>query len=107
MKYIIAFVLAVITGVTYSADYVIPTQGKTHDGKYPIYQIDGMLNDINYGSKVDSTRYQPSDLLGHMVYLNPQDVGRGYACDFVCKDDQDHIVGLNPQVKWMEKKKKK
>lgn len=76
---------------------MIKIVGNTADGEYPIYELEGELNDLNYRSP--GLIWTPTDLLSRMVYLRPQDVDHGYTCDWVCKDSANHIVGLNPQRK--------
>jgi len=96
---------------------MIPTLGRTTDGKYNIYNLQGELDDLSYATIEDgyvmqqgklvrqSLVYQPDDLLGRMDFISVKDLNKnGYRCDFVCKDAQGHIVGLNPQRKWMLKK---
>lgn len=70
--------------------------GSTKDGKYPIYDLSGELLDVNYRSS-RSIIYQPDDLVGRVNFIDMKDVDHGYTCDFVCKDKEGHIVGLNPQ----------
>lgn len=80
---------------------LIPTTGKTVDQKYYTYDLQGELDDINYMS--GDTVYQPQDLKGLMPFIQRTDVNRnGYQCQIVCKDRQGHVVGLNPNVKWLQ-----
>lgn len=70
--------------------------GKTADGKYNVYDLDGDLNDINYRTS-NSILFQPDDLPARMQYLSFKDAKSGaYACDFICKDKAGHTVGLSP-----------
>lgn len=68
--------------------------GKTADGKYPIYQLEGDVDALSYFSP--GLVWTPNDLLTKLVYVDPADVDHGYTCDWVCKDSANHIVGLNP-----------
>lgn len=75
----------------------IKVVGKTADGKYPIYELEGDLSDLKYFSP--GLAWTPDDLLTRLVYLEPADVDNRYKCDWVCKDSANHIVGLNPAQK--------
>jgi hypothetical protein len=76
----------------------IPVIGKSADGKYPVYKLEGDLTDINYFS--GNTSWQSGDLLTRMVFLEPQDVNHGkYFCEFICKDGFQNVVGINPSFK--------
>lgn len=77
----------------------IPTHGKTADGKYPIYDLKGDLADINYATS-NGVVYSPDGLVGRVEWLKPEDANTAnYRCDFVCKDKNDRVVGLNPEWK--------
>ena len=82
-------------------DHPIPVVGKTADGKYPIYQLKGELDDFNWFS--GNIVYAPGDLLGNMVFVDMNDIKKGgeYSCAYVCKDRAGHIVGMNPAYKAM------
>lgn len=70
--------------------------GKSDDGKYPIYDLQGDLNDLNYQTSGNIV-YQPDDLPDRMVFLSPKDAtGGAYKCEFICKDAKGRVVGLNP-----------
>jgi hypothetical protein len=75
--------------------------GKTADGKYPIYELEGDVNALSYFSP--GLVWTPNDLLTRLAYLEPADVDHGYTCDWVCKDSANHIVGLNPGRKISQK----
>lgn len=76
----------------------IPVIGKTADGKYPVYNLEGDLTDINYFS--GNTSWRSGDLLTRMVFLDPQDVNHGkYFCEYICKDGFQNVVGINPSFK--------
>lgn len=80
----------------------VPAAGRTADGKYPLYVLEGDLDDLNYVSVRTNIIYQPRDLLRRMVFLAETDAkSNQYQCGFVCKDAKARIVGLNPQVRWM------
>lgn len=82
-------------------DHPIPIVGKTADGKYPIYQLKGELDDFNWFS--GSIVYAPADLLGNMVFVDINDIKKGgeYVCEYVCKDKAGNIVGMNPAYRAM------
>lgn len=76
----------------------IPVIGKSADGKYPVYMLEGDLTDINYFS--GNTSWRSGDLLTRMVFLDPQDVNHGkYFCEYICKDGFQNVVGINPSFK--------
>lgn len=80
----------------------IPTLGKTADGKYPVYNLQGDLEDANYASP--GRVWQPDDLLKRMVFVDAADVKAGVAkCEWICKNRAQQVIGLNPQIKWMAK----
>lgn len=76
------------------AEAAIKVVGKTADGKYPIYELEGELNDTGYFSS--GVKWTANDLQSRLAYIAPEDVDHGYSCDWVCKDSANHIVGLNP-----------
>lgn len=78
---------------------IIKIIGQTADGRYPIYQLRGDLSDFSYQSDSPDLVWRPSDLLTRLVYLDPNDVNKGYECDWICKDEKGHVVGLNPILK--------
>lgn len=80
---------------TTEASAVLKIVGKTADGKYPIYELEGDVDDLRYMAP-GGVIWMPMDLLNRMVYLEPADVDHGYTCDWVCKDNANHIVGLHP-----------
>lgn len=85
----------------------VPVIGRTADQKYPVYGIKGDLEDINYMTTDGKTVYQPTDLFKRMGYVETSDVkGHGIQCEFICKNAAGQVIGLNPQVKWMEAKVK-
>lgn len=80
---------------------LIPATGQTSDKKYYTYDLVGELDDINYFS--GDTVYQPQDLKGLMPFVQKADVNRnGYQCQIICKDRTGQVVGLNPNVKWLQ-----
>ncbi len=80
----------------------IPTTGKTADGKYPVYNLQGDLEDLNYASP--GKVWQPEDLLKRMTFVNQADIKSGEVrCEWICKNRVNQVVGLNPQIKWMAK----
>lgn len=78
----------------------------TKDCKYVVYDLDGELDDLNYSSKDGSIIWQPGDLMTRIGYLEASDVGRGYTCEFVCKDTSGNIVGIHPAYKKSAKTRK-
>lgn len=94
---VVGFLISLAQEVFAKGAPSIPIIGHTADGKYPIYQLSGALDDVNYIS--GDTLWQPDELLTRMRFLKPQDVNHGYQCDWVCKDSAGHIVGLNPANK--------
>jgi len=86
----------------HAAPQPIPTLGKTADGKYPVYNLQGDLEDLNYASP--GKVWQPDDLLKRMSFVEPADVKAGLVrCEWICKNRANQVVGLNPQIKWMAK----
>lgn len=86
----------------HAAAPTIPTLGKTADGKYPVYNLQGDLEDANYASP--GRVWQPDDLLKRMVFVDAADVKAGVArCEWICKNRAQQVIGLNPQIKWMAK----
>ena len=76
----------------------IKVTGKTADGRYNTYDLDGELDDLNYSSITGNIIYQPDDLPDRIPFISPKDTNKGvYVCEFVCKDAHGNIVGLNPQ----------
>lgn len=81
----------------------VPVIGRTADQKYPVYGLEGDLQDLNYMSKQANAVYQPQDLIKRMGYVEAADTkGHGIQCEFICKNAVGQVVGLNPEVKWME-----
>lgn len=77
----------------------IAVVGKTADAKYNVYDLKGDLSDLNYASS-KGILYQPDDLVKRMDFLKEEDANKGtYTCEFICKDKQGHVVGLNPSWK--------
>lgn len=103
MKKFLLFVAFMVGQVLSQSHYLnaaeaIPTIGTTADGKYPIYQLEGELTDVNY--KSGETLWTSGDLLTRIGYVDQADVNNnGYSCGFVCKDYQGHIVGIAPVYK--------
>ena len=77
----------------------IPAVGITADGKYNVWDLKGELNDINYSSLDDSLMWETSDIERMVPAINAADVGHGYVCDFVCKNNRGQIVGIAPHLK--------
>lgn len=85
-----------------AAQPTIPVMGKTADGKYPVYNLQGDLEDLNYASP--GRVWQPDDLLRRMTFVDAADVKAGTVrCEWICKNRANQVVGLNPQIKWMAK----
>lgn len=78
----------------------IKVSGITADGKYPIYDIEGEATDITY--KAGNTLYTSGDLVGKLIFIDPADT-KVYHCEFLCKDKQNHTVGINPSFKFLTK----
>lgn len=84
----------------------IPVIGKTADQKYPVYGLEGDLDDFTFYA--NSVAYNTGDLEKRMVYLEKGDVDKnGYQCEFICKDSKGHTVGLNPAYRNVGPVKKK
>jgi hypothetical protein len=75
----------------------VPVVGKTADGRYPIYDIEGDLTDIAYSTS-KSTIYHPDELPERIGFISNKDAKNkaAYDCEFVCKDKAGHVVGMNP-----------
>lgn len=74
--------------------------GKTADGKYPVYNLEGELSDTDW--KAGGRIYTSGDLMKKLVFLDQADAfgpNHQYECEFVCVDKQKRIVGLNPNFK--------
>lgn len=83
---------------SHAAGAKIPVIGKSADGKYPVYDLRGDLQDFDYFSP--GTKWTPNDLLTRMVFLDPRDVNNGkYKCAWICKDGFQNVVGLNPATR--------
>ena len=104
MAVVAALIAAAVLPITHAKEPAklknpIASAGKTSDGKYPIYDLKGDLNDLNYASS-NGVVYNPDDLIGRINWLQPEDAKGGpYACEFICKDKAGHVVGLNPAWK--------
>lgn len=73
----------------------VPVVGKTADGKYPIYKLDGDPGDLKYFS--GNTAYAPNDLVGRMGYVAAADAKiKGTECDWICKNAAGQVIGLDP-----------
>jgi hypothetical protein len=70
--------------------------GETEDKRYPVYDLEGAVDDVNYRSR-NGTVYQPDDLPSRLRFLRPEDAKSGkYVCSFTCQDNRGRIVGMNP-----------
>ena len=77
--------------------------GVTADGKYPIYDLVGDETDTAY--RAGSVLFTSGDLVNKLVFLAPADVDKGvYTCEFICKDQKQRTVGINPSFKFLLKK---
>ncbi len=75
--------------------------GRSQDNRYPIYDLEGDLEDLNWSS--NSILYTSQDLINRMEFITEQDRHSGvYECGLICKDKAGHVVGLNPQYKYMK-----
>jgi hypothetical protein len=86
----------------------IKVEGRTPDGKYPIYVLQGDIDGSNVFT--ETTAYQPQQLAGKIAYVKKEDQGKGpgkYECDWLCKDTVGHIVGMPEAMKVWEPKKTK
>lgn len=77
----------------------------TKDCKYPIYDLQGDLEDLNYSSKDGQIIWTTGEIGKRLVFIEPRDVDHGYTCGFVCKDTTGNIVGINPSYKKILKRK--
>jgi hypothetical protein len=69
--------------------------GKDVNGKYPVYDLDGDLTDVNYFS--GNYVFRSGELLDRVGFIEKGDVNRnGYECEFICKDKTGNVVGINP-----------
>lgn len=105
MKNVISAILLILVILIGHSEYlnaeeiVIPTKGITADGKYPVYYLDGGLDDINYFTGDGEYVFRSGELLGRLIFIEEQDVGKGYDCEYICKDKKGGIVGINPSYK--------
>lgn len=82
----------------------VPVTGRTADGKYPVYGLDGEVGDLNYFS--GNTVFRPNDLLGRMGYVSDADSrARGVQCDWICKNAAGQVIGLDPAYLKISQKK--
>lgn len=80
----------------------IPILGLDVNHKYPVYDLQGDLTDLSYFS--GDYVFQSGDLFSRMKDIRPEDVNHnGYECEFICKDSQGDVVGLNPQFRHIAK----
>lgn len=76
--------------------------GKDIHGKYPVYDLDGDLTDVNYFS--GNYVFRSGELLDRMDFVQQADVNRnGYECEFICKDGAGNVVGINPAYRYLGK----
>jgi hypothetical protein len=84
----------------------IPIIGMTQDCKYPVYDLKGELEDINYFSVGGTVVWKSGDLIDRIVFVKEQDLNKnGYTCSYVCKDRTGNIVGVSPTYKMLSRKK--
>lgn len=70
--------------------------GKSQDGKYRVYNLEGGLSDVNWFATT-TTVYNSKFLAERIGYIQKNDVNNGqYVCEYVCKDKLGRIVGVNP-----------
>lgn len=79
--------------------------GKSMDGKYPIYDLYGELEDMKWRSA--GKLYKSDYLFDHLVFIDQADVGKPYSCGIICKDGFQNVVGLNPAYKFLARPAKK
>jgi hypothetical protein len=78
--------------------------GKSADGKYAAYDVQGDLDDINWFS--GNTAYNGDALFKVLPMIAEDDAkSKAYQCGFICKDVKGSVVGIDPAYKWMAKKK--
>jgi hypothetical protein len=76
---------------------IIKIKGKNADG-YPIYDIVGGLDDVNYHDSY-SHIFQPGDLVGLVKFASPKAVREHkIVCGWVCKDKAGNVVGIDPVI---------
>ncbi len=76
--------------------------GKDVNGKYPVYDVQGDLTDINYFS--GDYVFRSGELMNRLKFIQKQDVNaNGYECEFICKDRAGNVVGINPAFKHLGK----
>lgn len=91
-------------GATCTKRPCVPVTGRTADGKYPVYGLEGELGDLNYFS--GNTVFRPNDLLGRMGYVSEADShARGIQCDWICKNAAGQVIGLDPAYLKISQKK--
>lgn len=77
----------------------IPVIGKTTDGKYNVYDLDGAANDLSWFS--GNYVYKANDLLTRLDFVKKEDIDAGtYYCEWVCLNKDNRIVG---QPYWNKK----
>lgn len=73
----------------------VPTLGITADAQYPVYKIAEVVKGQYF--IVNGQMHSNADLLGRMVVIRERDVGSArYQCDFLCRNGQQQVVGINP-----------
>ncbi len=84
------------------APKTIPIIGLDVNHKYPVYDLEGDLTDLTYFS--GDYVYRSGDLFSRMKDIKKEDVNHnGYVCEFICKDSQGAVVGLNPEFRHIAK----
>jgi hypothetical protein len=75
-------------------EFTIPVIGKTDDGKYSRFDLEGDLEDIKWFTNTTNYVYTSGDLLVRLPFIKKEDIDKGtYVCKFVCKDKEGYIVG--------------
>lgn len=82
----------------------VPVVGRTADGKYPVYALEGELEDFNYFSPKTNTQWSADAVVYRLAFADEADRKAGrIKCEVVCKNPAGQIIGANPQRKWMVK----
>lgn len=79
--------------------------GKTADGKYNVYNIQGDLSEPNW--TVGNYVYSEADMLRFLPAVDKADVGKTVQCETLCKNAAGQVIGVNPIYKAMSQGKHK
>ena len=103
---LIAAALLLSTQNTYArqgAAFVTPQiAGKTADGRYNVYRVEGGLDDFQYTGTIGGQSYMWTDvdLYNHLPRVNRKDIdGKNIRCNnAVCFDRAGHLIGAAPKL---------